>query len=38
LAVRRESRSRERSPATAEYFYGLFSIDLKTDKTETTDF
>ena len=31
-------KDKKQDPATAEYLYGLFSIDLKTSKTETTDF
>lgn len=31
-------KDKKQDPATAEYLYGLFSIDLKTGKTETTDF
>ena len=31
-------KDKQQDPATAEPLYGLFSIDLKTGKTETTDF
>jgi quinohemoprotein amine dehydrogenase beta subunit len=31
-------KDKKQDPLTAEYLYGLFSIDLKTGKTETTDF
>lgn len=31
-------KDRKQDPATADYLYGLFSIDLKTGKSETTDF
>jgi len=31
-------KDKKQDPATAEYLYGLFSVDLKTGKTETTDF
>lgn len=31
-------KDKKQDPATAEYVYGQFSIDLKTGKTETTDF
>ncbi|AZD09479.1 Quinohemoprotein amine dehydrogenase beta subunit [Pseudomonas chlororaphis] len=31
-------KDQQQDPASAEYLYGLFSIDLKTGKSETTDF
>ncbi|MCK9802211.1 quinohemoprotein amine dehydrogenase subunit beta [Pseudomonas sp. MAFF 302030] len=31
-------KDKKQDPATADYLYGLFSVDLKTGKTETTDF
>ncbi|QLL11488.1 quinohemoprotein amine dehydrogenase subunit beta [Pseudomonas chlororaphis] len=31
-------KDKKQDPASAEYLYGLFSIDLKTGKSETTDF
>lgn len=31
-------KDKKQDPATAEYVYGLFSVDLKTGKTEATDF
>ncbi|WP_065260685.1 quinohemoprotein amine dehydrogenase subunit beta [Pseudomonas bananamidigenes] len=31
-------KDKKQDPASAEYLYGLFSVDLKTGKTETTDF
>ncbi|KAB0528502.1 quinohemoprotein amine dehydrogenase subunit beta [Pseudomonas brassicacearum] len=31
-------KDKKQDPATAEYVYGLFSVDLKTGKAETTDF
>ncbi|MGY4665221.1 quinohemoprotein amine dehydrogenase beta subunit [Pseudomonas chlororaphis] len=31
-------KDQKQDPASAEYLYGLFSIDLKTGKSETTDF